>query len=344
MATAAQEITPQQTLVPFCSKPSENKKISKEQTLESDRGRSRSGSWPLWGSFWFPSSSGSSSSSPNFARETTHLLPFFPSSNGPLALRETRRLVRHYDAALSSNLKAHEQFKFTKWGENVFCDVDVDTTALDLSFVDSLLPLTDTLAQCVRSYSKFLSTQLFRRRRQVNLCNNTTQPLMALPSTEQTNEVKTEVLPSSSTTVFSTQQNGGVPSVALVPVSSDKLVSEDQTWLGELAIPRAVQEVLDFAVAVSLRAGQAIEAILPPSCPKRSHSVFSGEKPRLLPNRKNPCPRRLRKNAVAADGEANEPSQLTTANQTSGYVSCPRRAVRSTRCSRRSHRKHKEGC
>lgn len=342
-----------------------------DQSNDDDRCRSLSDSWPLWGtvspllspSSWFEQAD----SFRSFSDSSRHR-----ALSTVLTSRETRRLVRQYEATKTPSLKLHEQFKHTKWGEDAFCEFDLDTTdlSLDLPLTDTLsfLPITDTLAQCVRSYSTFLSNQLFKRRRRATLSSGAEDHGVKEPNNDDTailddpralvplqGSASSGDSDDSCTPQPIINKNHRIPRhhdsegpaasramPALTPARSSPVLSTtdelDHTWLGELAVPRAVQEALDFALAVSSRAGQAIEALIPPACPKRHHSAADGAG--SLPTGRSRCPRRLRKKPVVTCPEGNTTADHTVRETT--YISCPRRAVRSTRCVRRARRRHKD--
>lgn len=204
------------------------------------------------------------------------------SSTPSLVSSGTRRLVLHYETCKSQTLEQYNQYKHYKWGEHEFCEFDLDPDDVTLALpmlgrLSLFLPTTDSLTQCARSYSQFLAEQWFKRRASCGLL------WLRITNGEDLSIHHGSIVDRNGGTAGSTPQN------AAQPFSIYSLTEMlDQVWFKELGVPRAVQEALDFAYTMSSRAGQAIEALIPPACPKRRSSCTTESLQAVYG-----CPRRL---------------------------------------------------
>lgn len=192
------------------------------------------------------------------------------STSSCVEARSARRLVLHYEARKSQALEQYGQYKHYKWGEHEFCELELEPGdfTLDLPMLDRislLFPTTDSLTQYARAYSTFLADQWLKRR--------TSCGLLWLRITN--GERFSMTYPRFLIELTSRNADGGQHSG--IQLFSFHSLTEilDQMWFKELGVPKAVQEALDFAYTVSSRAGQAIEALIPPACPKRRSSCTS---------------------------------------------------------------------
>lgn len=290
-------------------------------TAES-RGRSMSDSWQLWTSMsplfspWFEHEDSFQSFSPSSRQRTL---------SSCIASQESRRLVREYDAAKTPTLQQHEQFKHHKWGEDEFCEFDLDTEDIDidLSIADSIkvFPLTDTVAQCVKSYSEFFGRLTSLPRRQKKRFSEL-PPLLEDPFLSDS--------PVSNTTKNSHRSEQ--PHSPHPFNDSDSF--NDAFSVGEIAIPGVVQEGLDFAVMLSRSAGRAIESLINPTCPRRRPRPSNSCPP---PDNEPFCPRRRhrRKRKPELKRSSSGSGDEVQWDVLGAITNCPRRA---SGCPRRERR------
>lgn len=242
---------------------------------EGRRGRSLSDSWPTWESpllspvSWFERS-GSFQSFGDSSPKRAHSIS--------VASRESRRIVQQYDAAKTQSLQQHEQFKHSKWGEDRLCEVDFDTSDIDidLSLAETLkiLPFTDTVAQCVRSYSNFLSFRRHKERRVPEL-----PPLVERTSDDDDDDDVCE-------------QNRSTRSQLQSPTTSadgDQALTSHRSNVspGDVAVPSVVEDAFD-TIFSWYNPQSALSFLLSPRCPRRAPVDIDLSCPKRAPG----CPKR----------------------------------------------------
>lgn len=227
--------------------------------------------------------------------------------NSGLASTEICQLIKDYDSSNTPTMKQHEDFKYKKWGEDEFCKFDLNPDDIHLSLTDSItsLPLTDKIAQCVKSYSTYFELWTTYRSPQ-HSCELPPEISESDTAADLDRSLKLIQSSSSITTVTS-----DVSTFSSSPAEPHHSFRNASSAIGEVAIPVDVQQWMDVAWMLSRSAGRAIESLITPTCPKRrprdSIPVSGLTFPPIIPDRDVFCPRRLPKDFLH---ESQDPSSL----------------------------------
>lgn len=251
-----------------------------------------------------------------------------------LELKGSRELVEHYETRKSLTLEQHGQFKHNKWGEDDFCDFDIDITDMDVSLMDAVKmhPITDSLAQCVQSYSDTLKRFTSRppptskhtshsKHQQGTTTSSSSESTSSFLSSPQ------HVTPNSTTTPGCRYVCSPVSSQTARSLPDDLSLVDLTPPVEKMAIPKRLQDALEFPLMVSRSAGQALEM-----CPKRYEDGMKmvGASSSSLSNHRIRCPRRLyrhreKRNSrhTTSDGQPASPNPRRQPNQDSDeHVPC----------------------